>query len=279
LNARARPLSAGAPIGVFDSGMGGLTVLAELRRELPQRRFIYLGDTARLPYGTKSASTIVRYALQAAELLVERGVGTLVVACNTASSVALPALRERFDAINIIGVIEPGAAAACAQTRNHHVAVIGTEGTVRGGAYDRAIHAILPDAQVSSLACQLFVALAEEGWVDGAVVEAAVHRYLDTWLAAMPVHPDVLVLGCTHFPVLAHAIAAVAGPGIRLVDSARTTATAVRTLAAQAATLPDAGSQAGLEFLATDGVERFARIGSRFLGEAIADGEVELVEL
>lgn len=279
MNATARPLRAGAPIGVFDSGMGGLTVLAELRRELPQQRFIYLGDTARLPYGTKSASTIVRYAVQAAELLVERGVGTLVVACNTASSVALPALRERFEAINVIGVIEPGAAAACAQTRNRHVAVIGTEGTVRGGAYERAIHAILPDVRVSSLACQLFVALAEEGWVDGAVAEAAVHRYLDTWLAAMPVQPDVLVLGCTHFPVLARAIAAVAGPGIRLVDSARTTAAAVRTLAAQAGVLPDAGSLAGIEFLATDGVERFARIGSRFLGEAIVDSEVELVEL
>lgn len=279
MNATARPLRAGAPIGVFDSGMGGLTVLAELRRELPQHRFVYLGDTARLPYGTKSASTIARYAVQAAELLVERGVGTLVVACNTASSVALPALRERFEAINVIGVIEPGAAAACAQTRNRHVAVIGTEGTVRGGAYERAIHAILPDVQVSSLACQLFVALAEEGWVDGAVAEAAVHRYLDTWLAAMPVQPDVLVLGCTHFPVLARAIAAVAGPGIRLVDSARTTAAAVRTLAAQAGVLPDAGSRAGIEFLATDGVERFARIGSRFLGEAIADSEVELVEL
>ena len=259
--------------------MGGLTVLAELRRELPQQQFIYLGDTARLPYGTKSASTIVRYALQAAELLVERGVGTLVVACNTASSVALPALRERFDALNIIGVIEPGAAAACAATRNHHVAVIGTEGTVRGGAYERAIHAILPDARVSSLACQLFVALAEEGWVDGAVVEAAVHRYLDTWLASMAGQPDVLVLGCTHFPVLARAIAAVAGPGIRLVDSARTTAAAVRALAAEAAALPEAGSQAGIEFLATDGVERFARIGSRFLGAPIVDCEVELVEL
>ncbi len=278
MNATARALRAVAPIGVFDSGMGGLTVLAELRRELPQQRFIYLGDSARLPYGTKSASTIVRYALQAAELLVERGIGALVVACNTASSVALPALRERFEAINVIGVIEPGAAAACAQTRNRHVAVIGTEGTVRGGAYAGAIHAILPDAQVSSLACQLFVALAEEGWVDGAVAEAAVHRYLDTWLASMAVQPDVLVLGCTHFPVLAPAIAAVAGPGIRLVDSARTTAAAVRALAAQAATLPSAGSQAGIEFLATDGVERFARIGSRFLGEAIRDSEVELVE-
>jgi glutamate racemase len=278
LNAASRALSAGAPIGVFDSGMGGLTVLAELRRELPHERFIYLGDTARLPYGTKSASTIVRYALQAAELLVERGVGTLVVACNTASSVALPALRERFEAINVIGVIEPGAAAACAQTRNRHVAIIGTEGTVRGGAYEHAIHAILPDAQVSSLACQLFVALAEEGWVDGAVAQAAVHRYLDTWLASMPVQPDVLVLGCTHFPVLASVIATVAGPGIRLVDSARTSAAAVRALAAHAATLANTASQAGMEFLATDGVERFARIGSRFLGEAIMDSEVELVE-
>ena len=279
MNATTRALHAGAPIGVFDSGMGGLTVLAELRRELPHAPFIYLGDTARLPYGTKSASTIVRYALQAAELLVDRGIGTLVVACNTASSVALPALRARFEALNVIGVIEPGAAAACVQTRNRHVAVIGTEGTVRGGAYERAIHAILPDAQVSSLACQLFVALAEEGWVDGAVVDAAVHRYLGTWLARMPVQPDVLVLGCTHFPVLAHAIAAVLGPGIRLVDSARTTAAAVRVLAVRAAAPPDTGAPAGMQFLATDGVERFARIGSRFLGAAIMDREVELVEL
>ncbi len=278
MNAATRALRAGAPIGVFDSGMGGLTVLTELRRELPHERFVYLGDTARLPYGTKSASTIVRYALQAAELLVERGVGTLVVACNTASSVALPALRERFDAIDVIGVIEPGAAAACTQTRNRHVAVIATEGTVRGGAYERAIHATLPDAQVVSLACQLFVALAEEGWVDGAVAEAAVHRYLDPWLASMAVQPDVLVLGCTHFPVLARTIAAVAGPGIRLVDSARTTAAAVRVLAARETTLPITGSQAGIEFLATDGVERFARIGSRFLGATITDSEVELVE-
>lgn len=278
MSARAGPLRADAPIGVFDSGMGGLTVLAELRRELPQARFIYLGDTARLPYGTKSASTIVRYALQAAELLVERGVGTLVVACNTASSVALPALRERFEALDVIGVIEPGAAAACARTRNRHVAVIGTEGTVRGGAYERAIHGILPDAQVSSLACQLFVALAEEGWVDGAVADAAAHRYLDAWLASMAIPPDVLVLGCTHFPVLAPVIAAVAGPGIHLVDSARTTAAAVRALDGRAAP-PHDGSQARIEFLATDGVERFARIGSRFLGAPISDRAVELVEL
>ena len=264
--------------------MGGLTVLAELRRELPEKRFIYLGDTARLPYGTKSTSTIVRYAVQAAELLVDRGVGTLVVACNTASSVALPALRERFEHLPVIGVIEPGAAAACARTRSRHIAVIGTEGTVRGGAYECAIRALLPEAQVSSLACQLLVALAEEGWVDGTVAEAVAHRYLDGWLGSLPLRPDVLVLGCTHFPVLAAAIGSAAGADIALVDSARTTAAAVRALVATSADLRDRTAVPpteflATEFLATDSVARFARIGSRFLGSEIAAQDVELVEL
>jgi glutamate racemase len=268
-----------APIGVFDSGMGGLTVLAELHHELPNRRFVYLGDTALLPYGTKSPSTIVRYAVQAAELLVERGVGALVVACNTASSVALPALRERFEHLPVIGVIEPGAAAACARTRNRHIAVIGTEGTVHGGAYERAIRVLLPDARVSSQACQLFVALAEEGWVEGAVVDAAVHRYFDAWLDALPQRPDVLVLGCTHFPVLAAALSRVAGPDIEIIDSARTTAAAVRALVGPASNIQAQNPVPTTEFLATDGVERFARIGSRFLRCEIAAQDVELVEL
>jgi glutamate racemase len=280
LTALAQDPGSRRAIGVFDSGMGGLTVLAALRQALPQERFMYLGDTARLPYGTKSPATIVRYAVQAAELLVERGVGALVVACNTASSVALPALRERFDTLPVLGVIEPGAAAACAATRNRHVAVIGTEGTVRGGAYERAIRERLPDARVSSQACQLFVALAEEGWVEGEVVDAAVRRYLEFWLGRLQPAPDVLVLGCTHFPVLARAIEACAGPGVQLVDSAVTTAQAFRALWPPAtAGAASSAQQGAVEFLATDGIERFARIGSRFLGAPIDAGEVELVEL
>ena len=157
------------PIGVFDSGVGGLTVLGALHAELPHERFIYLGDTARLPYGTKSHDTVVRYAQQAADALIGRGVKALVVACNTASSVALPSLRERYGELPVVGVVEPGAAAALAATRSGCIAVIGTEATVRGGAYQRAIVQQRPDASVIALACQLFVALAEEGWTRGEV--------------------------------------------------------------------------------------------------------------
>ena len=166
-----------APIGVFDSGVGGLTVLAALRRQLPQQHFIYLGDTARLPYGTKSAETIQRYALRAASALVDRGIGLLVVACNTASAVALPALRERFADLPVVGVVEPGAEAACAESRSGKIAVLATEGTVRGGAYRRAILARRADAEVTSLACPVFVALAEEGWHHNAAAQVA--RILD----------------------------------------------------------------------------------------------------
>ena len=166
------------PIGVFDSGVGGLTVLAALRAELPHEQFVYLGDTARLPYGTKSAATVVRYALQAADALVARDVKALVVACNTASAAALPSMRERFGALPVIGVVEPGADAAVAATRSGGIAVIGTEATVRGGAYQRAIAQRRPDATVTVLACQLFVALAEEGWTQGEVARAIAQRYL-----------------------------------------------------------------------------------------------------
>jgi glutamate racemase len=279
LSAAASAPAPGGTIGVFDSGMGGLTVLAELQRELPDHPFIYLGDTARLPYGTKSPSTIVRYALQAAELLVERGVSALVVACNTASSVALPALQQRFESLPVIGVIEPGAAAACARTRTRHIGVLATEGTVNGGAYARAIQAHLPNARVSQLACQLFVALAEEGWVDGQVAEDAARRYLEDWLAALTTQPDVLVLGCTHFPVLAPVIAKVAGSAIELVDSARTTAIATRERLTVAGWRAAIGAKPATQFLATDGVARFARIGAGFLGAPIAVTDVELVEL
>jgi len=277
-------------IGVFDSGVGGLTVLRALRAELPGESFLYLGDTARLPYGTKSAHTVVRYALQAAEELVERGIKCLVVACNTASASALPAMRERFGGLPVIGVIEPGAAAAVQASRSGRIAVLATEGTIRGGAYTRAIGALRADAQVTGVACALFVALAEEGWVDGPVADAAAGRYL-TPLGAAPgaspgaaggAPPDTLVLGCTHFPVLepviARAIGQVIGPGVCIVDSAATTAAAVRTELAARGLLAPAGSPATLGFLATDGPARFAAVGARFLGEPIRVDDVELID-
>jgi glutamate racemase len=269
-----------APIGVFDSGVGGLTVLRALTRRLPAEDFVYLGDTARLPYGTKSPDSIRRYALQAAGLLRARGVKCLVVACNTATAVALDALMREFAPVPVIGVLEPGAAAACRATRDGRIAVIATESTVRGGAYQAAIARRLPDATVRARACPLFVALAEEGWTEGPVVEAVVHCYLDDLFAAPRVPPpDTLVLGCTHFPVLAPAIRAVLGPRIAIVDSAETTAAALADVLAARA-LQAAGPGPGrVTLLATDGAERFARVGSTFLGREIAAADVELVDL
>jgi glutamate racemase len=278
--ARARP------IGVFDSGVGGLTVLRALRASLPHESYLYLGDTARLPYGTKSGHTVARYALQAADELVGRGIKCLVVACNTASAAALPALRERHAGLAVVGVIGPGARAACAASASGRIAVLGTESTVRAGAYRQAITALRPGAQVAEIACPLFVALAEEGWTEGAVARAAAERYLEPIRMAGGAGPDTLVLGCTHFPVLAGVIAAAAGPGVAIVDSAATTADALHAELAAAGLEAPQGSGAGpagaagsVRFLATDGPERFARVGSGFLGRSIEPDEVELVDL
>jgi glutamate racemase len=306
------PIDARSPIGVFDSGVGGLTVLAALAEHLPQERFVYLGDTARLPYGTKSADTVVRYALQAADALVRRGVKCLVVACNTASAVALPALSQRYGSLPMIGVVEPGAAAAVAATRSGRIAVIGTEATVRGGAYQRAIQQRSPQAQIRAVACQLFVALAEEGWTDGPIARAAAERYLGCLFAGEAAidgfAADTLVLGCTHFPMLRAAIGAVAGAGVTLVDSAAATSAATRALlSAHQLLIPAseardgtsggagggsgasgdasgdamlaAGAPAALQLLATDGAQRFAAVGSRFLGRQIHPTQVQLVDL
>lgn len=280
------------PIGVFDSGVGGLTVLRALRDELPREQFLYLGDTARLPYGTKSPETVVRYALQAADALVARGIKALVVACNTASSAALPAMRERYRDLPLIGVVEPGAEAAVIATRSGCIAVIGTEATVRGQAYQRAIMHRRPDAIVTAAACQLFVALAEEGWTSGAVARATAQRYLAPLFAprgdSKPAPAaDTLVLGCTHFPMLRAVICEVVGSAVTIVDSAATTARATRVLLSERGLLslgdmarnalaPDASA---ISFLATDGVTRFAAIGGRFLGQGIDLRAVELIDL
>jgi glutamate racemase len=287
-----------APIGVFDSGVGGLTVLRELRVRLPREDFIYLGDTARLPYGTKSAQTVVRYSLQCAAALVARGIHCLVVACNTASASSLQALRAQYPALPVIGVIEPGAEAAVAASESQHIAVIATEGTIQGGAYEAAIHRLNPTARVSSLACSLFVALAEEGWTHGAIAEAVARRYLQPMFESgartdgvadgTPAGvADTLVLGCTHFPALAESIRAVLPPHVRIVDSAGTAATAVmRELerrrsdaGAGGATQASVEGRGHITLLATDGAARFARVGSGFLGESLAAEAVQIVDL
>lgn len=267
------------PIGVFDSGIGGLTVLRALRQRLPYERFTYLGDTARLPYGTKSRDSVLRYSIQATEFLVRRGIKYLVIACNTASSVAVAPLRERFAPIPVIGVIEPGSVAACAASRSGHIAVIATEGTVQGGAYQSAIARIRPDASVAAKACSLFVALAEEGWTEGEVAEAVAHRYLDALLREHA-KIDTLLLGCTHFPLLFNALRSVVDERIAIVDSAQTTATALaEDLELHSLARLPTNAQPLLQLMATDGPQRFAQVGGRFLGEEFAEEEVELVDL
>ena len=317
------------PIGIFDSGVGWLTVLAALLKRLPHERYCYLGDTARLPYGTKSVSTIARYSLQVAEKLVERNIKLLVVACNTATAAALPQLREAYPDLPVLGVVEPGARAACKRSRSGNIVVLGTESTIRGQAYTKAIQAVRPEATVTGVACTLFVSLAEEGWMSGDVAEAAAARYLAPILPdktkraagrAGQVHgrgqesanrdelpasetphtagPDCLVLGCTHFPPLAPVIQSVVGPHVVLVDSAATTAEAVEDRLreldllhpAQAAAhapppscaqpslvSPDPLSR--LTLLTTDAPERFARVGSLFLGRPLDPSALELVTL
>jgi glutamate racemase len=263
----------GLPIGVFDSGVGGLTVLAALREHLPQESFVYLGDTARLPYGTKSAGTVQRYAEQAARVLVDHGIKLLVIACNTASAVAVDTLAAAFAPLPVLGVVEPGAAVACETSRTGRIVVIGTEGTIRGGAYDRAIARRRPEARVVGRPCPLFVSLAEEGWTDGPIPEAVATRYLAD-LVGPGRDADCLVLGCTHFPVLRGAIQRVCGEAVALVDSAATTAGVV------ASRMQRVASGSGqVRFIATDAPERFARVGGTFLGTRIDVGEIDLLDL
>jgi glutamate racemase len=264
-----------APIGVFDSGVGGLTVLRALIGALPHEDFLYLGDTARLPYGTKSAETVARYSVRAAEALVRRGIKALVVACNTASATSLPALRERFPELAVIGVIEPGAQAACEASASGRIAVLATEGTVKGGAYQRAILALRPGAHVTQVAAQIFVALAEEGWSEGEAVDAVTERYL----AHLDARVDTVVLGCTHFPLLVGAIAKQLGPTRRVVDSAATTARATAAELAVRQLATHASRVGNVRLLATDSPERFARVGARFLGSSIAERTVETIDL
>ena len=270
------------PIGIFDSGVGGLTVYRALHERLPTERFVYLGDTARVPYGTKSLSTVERYAVENARFLVSRGVKLLVVACNTASALALPAVRRAVP-VPVVGMIGPGARAAVQEARGAgaRVGVVATESTVKSGAYSEAIHALAPEVEVYERACPLFVALAEEGWAETEVARMVAEEYL------RPLRergPAALVLGCTHYPILRRVIQEAVGGGVRLIDSGEAAARAVesaiereglrRTATQELRDLREAGAHARHlcddldHFYVTDAAERFAHVAERFLGAA-----------
>jgi len=253
-----------APIGVFDSGVGGLTVFREIARALPHQSLIYLGDSARVPYGTKSPQTVTRYTLEAANHLMQRGIKMLVVACNTATAAALPTLEERLP-IPVIGVVEPGARAAVSKTRGR-IGVIATEGTVKSRAYTNAIRRIDANVEVIESAAPLFVPLAEEGWANTHVAREVAEIYLSPLMDA---GIDTLVLGCTHYPILRGTIERVVGEKVAIVDSAETTAAAVKSEIG--ASHNGSGQH---HFLVTDAEERFRRIAGEFLAQEIENLEL-----
>jgi glutamate racemase len=251
-------------IGVFDSGIGGLTVLHKIIEALPRENTVYLGDTARAPYGTKSVETVLRYSFEDSEFLVEKGVKLLVVACNTSTAIALGPVRERL-AIPVIGVIEPGVRRAIKTSKSKKVGVIGTEATIQSGAYTRALKALDAAVEVYSRACPLFVPLVEEGWTDNAVVELTVKNYLGSLKQS---GIDTLILGCTHYPLLKKAIRKFMGKGVSLVDSAEEVALEVAALLKRYSLARKTGKGAH-GFFVTDAPERFIKVGQRFLGEKV----------
>ncbi len=254
------------PIGVFDSGVGGLTVLQELHRLMPGENLIYLGDTARVPYGTKSAETVSGYATEAAAFLLRQQVKMVVVACNTASSVALELLSRRLD-VPVIGVIEPGARAALRLSCSGTVGIIGTEGTINSDAYPQAIRRFDPHIKTVCVACPLFVPLAEEGWAEHEVARLAAREYLAPLLDS---GMDVLVLGCTHYPLLKPTLKMVLPSAVRMVDSAQETARCVRVTLKRAGLL-NPGVHSWWRFYVTDVPQRFVRVGEAFLGARLDD--------
>ena len=255
----------GAPIGVFDSGLGGLTVASEMMRQLPTEGLIYFGDTARVPYGPKAPTTVRRYSREIASFLDREGVKAIVIACNTATAHALTMLRSELS-VPVIGVIEPGARAAVRATRIGNIGVIGTAGTIRSGAYERAIRELAPDARITVQPCPLFVPLVEEGWLETEATHLIAREYLQPLVDAKV---DTVVLGCTHYPLIKPVLAAVLGPTVRLIDSAAETAAETRRV------LADRGIEAAptreplRRFVASDDSSQFLRLGQRFLGHAL----------
>lgn len=252
------------PIGIFDSGIGGLTVLSEVRRMLPAEHTIYLGDTARVPYGIRSAETVTRYSFECASFLMRQNIKMLVVACNTVSAISLPLLAERVK-VPVIGVIEPGARAAAASTRNNKVGIIGTEATVKSGSYERAIKDIKNNIEVYSLPCPLFVPLVEEGWTDGDIARLVIEKYLSGFKGT---GVDTLVLGCTHYPLLKPAIQSVM-KDVMLIDSAIETAKTVKELLGKAEIQRESPEVVQHSFFVTDSPGKFISVGEGFLKRKI----------
>jgi len=251
-------------IGVFDSGIGGLTVLQRIIELLPRENTIYLGDTARAPYGTKSVETVLRYSFENSEFLVEKGVKLLVVACNTSTAIALDRLRSSLE-VPVIGVIEPGATKALDVTKNKKIGVIGTEATIQSGAYTKALRAKDLKVEVYSRACPLFVPLVEEGWTDNAVVEMTVKVYLGSLKQS---GIDTLILGCTHYPLLKKAVRKFLGDTVCLVDSAEEIAKEVGSVLKKDSLARKNGGGSH-SFFVTDAPDRFVKVGQRFLGEKV----------
>jgi glutamate racemase len=258
------------PIGVFDSGIGGLTVVSALRRLLPHESIYYLGDTARVPYGGKSASTVQRYSLEVASLLLRENAKTVVVACNTASALALSTLEGQLP-VTLTGVIRPGAQAATAATRNGHIGVIGTRATIKSGAYERALLALNPDVRVVARACPLLVPLIEEGWLESEITDKVLMQYLEPMIAD---GIDTLVLGCTHYPLLRPAISRWLGDAVTLVDSAENCAAAVRVLLKEHELGAPAVGAGGLHVALTDAPDAFLRVANEALQLDV--GEIQL---
>jgi glutamate racemase len=263
------------PIGIFDSGVGGLTVLKEVSRILPSEDIIYLGDTARVPYGIRSPETVTRYSFECTEFLLRQDIKLLIVACNTVSAISLKEIREKVF-IPVIGVIEPGARAAINSTKNRRIGIIGTEATIKSSAYLKAIKALDKDIEVFGLPCPLFVPLVEEGWTEGIIARLIVERYLKDM---MDRGVDTLVLGCTHYPLLKGVIQD-AMKGVCLVDSAIETARVVRdVLEEQRAKSKEqrVSGQGRIKFYVTDSTEKFVNVGERFLQSRIED--IEKIQL
>jgi len=253
------------PIGIFDSGIGGLTVLKEIFNKFPYESTVYLGDTARVPYGIRSPETVTRYSFENTRFLFSKEVKMIVVACNTVSSVSLEAIRTSVP-VPVIGVIEPGAKAAVAATKNKKIGVIGTEATIKSNAYARAITDLDNSIEVFAIACPLFVPLVEEGWTGGKIAEMIAREYLQEMKRK---GIDTLVLGCTHYPLLKGILAAVMGDGVSLIDSAIETAREIEKILADLSLLNTSGGNVVREFYVTDSPDKFKAIGERFLGEPI----------
>ena len=261
------------PIGIFDSGIGGLTVFKEVTEQLPGEDIIYFGDTARIPYGTRSKETVIKYVMQSIKFLISKDIKAIVIGCNTASALALNEAQEKFD-IPIIGVIEPGAGAAVSVTKNNKIGIIGTEGTINSNSYQETIRRILPAAEIIGVPCPLFVPIVEEGWENSDVADVAARKYL---LELKEHEIDTLVLGCTHYPALRYTISKIMGDGVRLVNPAYETAKLIKNVLKEQSILNQKVDYGAYQYFVSDDPDKFKRVGGNIIRKRI--GEVKKVNI